>query len=161
MTGNSAKRAPQTKRRPKAPSFRAGPGASSLDLGFLEFHVLARDRIVFLEHELLRLGAGVLLGHVEIAGVGRRKQLDLERGGLGHGLPSDWAAPRRRRKTNSAGGSPPAPAAPDIVGDARKSSKSSTSECRSTAGADGSVEPSGAVAGAKPLIRGARVGRNA
>src|SRR5271168_3841421 len=110
MTGNSAKRAPQTKRRPKAPSFPAAPaapaapGASSLDLGFLEFDVLARDRIVFLEHELLRLGAGVLLGHVEIAGVGRRKQLDLERGGLGHGLPSDWAAPRRRRKTNSAGG---------------------------------------------------------
>src|ERR1700689_903426 len=131
MTGNSAKRAPQTKRRPKAPSFRAGPGASSLDLGFLEFHVLARDRIVFLEHELLRLGAGVLLGHVEIAGVGRRKQLDLERGGLGHGLPSDWAAPRRRRKTNSAGGSPPAPVAPDIVGDARKSSKR---RCQTAAG---------------------------
>src|SRR5271168_5137515 len=107
MTGNSAERAPQTKRRPKAPSFpaapaapsfRAAPGASSLDLGFLEFDVLARDRIVFLEHELLRLGAGVLLGHVEIAGVGRRKQLDLERGGLGHGLPSDCAAPGRREK---------------------------------------------------------------
>src|SRR5271155_790475 len=101
MTGNSAKRAPQTKRRPKAPSFPAAPaapGASSLDLGFLEFDVLARDRIVFLEHELLRLGAGVLLGHVEIAGVGRRKQLDLERGGLGHGLPSDCAAPGRREK---------------------------------------------------------------
>src|SRR5271168_5527831 len=117
MTGNSAKRAPQTKRRPKAPSFPAAPaapaapGASSLDLGFLEFDVLARDRIVFLEHELLRLGAGVLLGDVEIAGVGRRKQLDLERGGLGHGLPSDWAgaeAPeknkQRRGKSASASG---------------------------------------------------------
>src|SRR6202167_4322655 len=132
MTRYFEKRASQTKRRPKAP-VRPAIAASSLDLGFLELDVLARDRIVFLEYELLRLGAGVLLGHVEIAGVGRRKQLDLERGGLGHGLPSDWAAPSRRRKTNSAGGSPPAPVAPDIVGDARKSSKSSTSECRSTA----------------------------
>ena len=61
------------------------PSAILLDLGFLELDVLARDRIVFLERELLGLGAGVLLGHVEIAGVGGREQLDLERGGLGHG----------------------------------------------------------------------------
>src|ERR1700690_945417 len=103
MTGNSAKSAPQTKRNPKAPSFPAAPGASSLDLGFLEFDVLAGDRIVFLEHELLRLGAGVLLGHVEIAGVGGRKQLDLERGGLGHGVPSGCAAPGRREKQTAPG----------------------------------------------------------
>src|SRR5271168_3621660 len=101
-----AKRAPKTKRRPKAPPVQLAIGAISLDLGFLELDVLARDRVVFREHELLRLGAGVLLGHVEIAGVGRRKQLDLERGGLGHGVPSGCAAPVRREKTNSAGGSP-------------------------------------------------------
>jgi hypothetical protein len=41
--------------------------------------VLARDRIVLLERKLVGLGAGVLLGDVEIAGVGGREQLDLER----------------------------------------------------------------------------------
>ncbi len=38
-----------------------------LDLGFLEEHVLARPRVVLLELKLLRLGAGILLGDVEIA----------------------------------------------------------------------------------------------
>src|ERR1700761_1576125 len=56
----------------------------SLDLGFLELDVLARDRVIFLEGELFRLGAGVLLRHVKEAGVGARQQLDLDRGGLGH-----------------------------------------------------------------------------
>src|ERR1700690_1494476 len=98
-----AKRAPKTKRRPKAPPVRPAIAASSLDLGFLELDVLARDRIVFREHELLRLGAGFLLGHVEIAGVGGRKQLDLERGGLGHGVPSGCAAPGRREKQTAPG----------------------------------------------------------
>src|SRR6202453_3325665 len=94
---------PKTKRRPKAPPVPPAPSANSLDLGFLELDVLARDRIVFREHELLRLGAGVLLGHVEIAGVGGRKQLDLERGGLGHGVPSGCAAPGRREKQTAPG----------------------------------------------------------
>src|SRR6202453_2526997 len=102
MTRYFEKRASQTKRRPKAP-VRPAIAASSLDLGFLELDVLARDRIVFREHELLRLGAGVLLGHVEIAGVGGRKQLDLERGGLGDGVPSGCAAPGRGEKQTAPG----------------------------------------------------------
>ena len=40
-----------------------------LDLGFLEFHMLARDGIVFLERKLLGLGARILLGYIEITGV--------------------------------------------------------------------------------------------
>src|SRR5579863_7487193 len=73
---------PQTKKAPEGAlaSFRV----ALLDLGFLELDVLARDRVVFRELVLFRLGAGVLLGHVEIAGVGGGEHLDLERGGLGH-----------------------------------------------------------------------------
>src|SRR5579885_667288 len=78
-------------KRPRKGPFRWKPKserADSLDLGFLELDMLARDRVVFLERELLRLGAGVLLGHVIKAGVGARQQLDLDRGGLGHGASS-------------------------------------------------------------------------
>jgi hypothetical protein len=57
---------------------------SLLDLRFLELDVLAGDGIVFLESKLFGFGASVLLGDVEIAGVGGRQELDLERGGLGH-----------------------------------------------------------------------------
>src|SRR6202046_943389 len=73
------KRAPR--RRPRFAKLKV----RLLDLRFLELDVLARDRIIFLERKLVGLGAGVLLGDVEIAGVGGREQLDLERGGLGHG----------------------------------------------------------------------------
>jgi hypothetical protein len=78
--------------------------ARLLDLGFLEFDVLARDGIVFLEDELFRLGARVLLGHVEIARIRRGQELDLDHGGLGHrsfrlsekrNRPGRWA--RRER----------------------------------------------------------------
>jgi hypothetical protein len=55
-----------------------------LDLGFLEFHVLPRDWIVLLESELLGLGPRVLFGHVEIACIGGRRQLDLDYIALGH-----------------------------------------------------------------------------
>ena len=55
-----------------------------LDLGFLKFDVLAHDRIVFFESELLSLGAGILLCDIEEAGVGSRQKFNLERGGLGH-----------------------------------------------------------------------------
>src|SRR5690242_10717727 len=68
------------------------PGPSSvsrgeailLDLAFLELDMLAHDRIVLLQHQLFRLGARVLLGHVEEAGVGRRVEADLDGGRLGH-----------------------------------------------------------------------------
>src|SRR5690606_678585 len=89
----------------KTPQSLAGVVYSSgrarlLDLGFLEFDVLANDRIVLLECQLFSLGTGVLLGHVEKAGVGRRDELDLDGGGLGHfGSPSQT----ERRRIGSAG----------------------------------------------------------
>ena len=81
----------------KAPLVRKLKGRL-LDLGFLELDVLARDRIIFLESEFLGLRAGVLLRDVEIAGVGGREQLDLERGGLGHGVASFSETARRTRQ---------------------------------------------------------------
>src|ERR1700734_3233010 len=60
--------------------------------------MLARDRIVFLERQLLGLGAGVLAGDIEIAGVGGREQLDLERGGLSHGRCVLHETARRTRQ---------------------------------------------------------------
>jgi hypothetical protein len=57
-----------------------------LDLGFLELDVLLGDRIVFAERQLFRLGAAVLAGHVEEAGVGSRQKLDLDVCGFGHGV---------------------------------------------------------------------------
>ena len=53
-------------------------GKILLDLAFLELDVLAHDRIVLLENELLRLRARVLLRDVEEAGVGRRVEADLD-----------------------------------------------------------------------------------
>jgi hypothetical protein len=61
-----------------------GTPCGLLDLGFLEFHVLARHGIVFLEGELLGLGARILLGHIEVTGVGGRRQLDLDNVAFGH-----------------------------------------------------------------------------
>ncbi|CAH2599817.1 protein of unknown function [Rhodovastum atsumiense] len=67
----------------RAAGLTGRPG--SLDLGFLEQDVLARDRIVFAELELARLGARVLLRDVEVPGVGGRHQLDLDSVRLRHG----------------------------------------------------------------------------
>src|SRR5258708_23889582 len=98
-----------------------------LDLGFLELDVLARDRIVFLEGQLVGLGAGVLLGDVEIAGVGGREQLDLERGGLGHGETSFNEAARGTRQIARA------TASPDFAGKiVRIRAKSSRSQRRAS-----------------------------
>src|SRR5215467_11333857 len=63
-----------------------------LDLGFAELNVLLGDRIVFLLYHFLGLGARILLGDVEIAGIGARQELDLDHGRLGH-----WGGPRLRR----------------------------------------------------------------
>src|SRR3546814_6316700 len=46
--------------------------------------MLARDRIVLLQRHLLGLGARVLLGDIEVAGVSGADQLDLDGGRLGH-----------------------------------------------------------------------------
>ena len=58
--------------------------ARLLDLAFLEFHMLARDRIVFLDDEFFRHGARVLLRDVEEASSCRAQQFDLVCGWLCH-----------------------------------------------------------------------------
>src|SRR5262245_28086087 len=56
-----------------------------LDLGFTEFDVLARDRVVLLLDELVGHGARILLGDVIEAGVRRGNELDLDGDRFGHG----------------------------------------------------------------------------
>jgi hypothetical protein len=56
-----------------------------LDLAFFKVDVLARNRIVFLENQLFRARARVLLGHVEVACAGRAEELDLLGCWLRHG----------------------------------------------------------------------------
>src|SRR5262249_7761468 len=68
------------------------------DLRFFEDHVRRRDAVVLLEFEVLGLGARVLLGHVEEAGVGAGHHLDQYRGRLGHGQSSSPQANSRRAR---------------------------------------------------------------
>ena len=68
-------------------------GLRLLDLGFLERDVLAHDRIVFLHFHLAGVRARVLLRHVEIPGVRRGHEPDLDGVGLGHNL-----VPRKRQQ---------------------------------------------------------------
>src|SRR5687767_9439131 len=63
---------------------RAQARPASLDLGFLELDVLARDRVVFAEGHLLGDVPRILLGDVIEARVGGADELDLHRGRLGH-----------------------------------------------------------------------------
>src|SRR5208337_4897607 len=95
-TANSANQ----KGRPEGALEKHQAREKLLDLRFLELDVLARNRVVFLEGQLLCLGASVLLGDVEIARIGGRQELDLERGGLSHGVASlsFWRSRRRKRK---------------------------------------------------------------
>src|SRR6185312_14343255 len=81
--GGNASRRRKQKRRPKA-AFLFSEITRLLDLGFLELDMLLGDRIVFAEGQLFRLGAAVLAGHVEEAGVGGRQKLDLDVCGFGH-----------------------------------------------------------------------------
>ena len=53
-------------------------GKRSLDLGFLEFNMLARNRIVLTESHLFRNVARVLLRHIVEARVCSRDELDLD-----------------------------------------------------------------------------------
>src|SRR5262249_26329602 len=62
----------------------AAAAETSLDLGFLERNVLARDRIVLLERKLVRGRARVLRGDVEEPGSCRAQQLDFLNDLLGH-----------------------------------------------------------------------------
>src|SRR6478609_283821 len=69
---------------------RPASGRSPLfDLAFLEFNVLAGDRIVFLEDELLGLVPRILLGCIVIAGARAAHELDLLRDGLCHLILAD------------------------------------------------------------------------
>src|SRR5262245_26901347 len=78
----------------------AARSSALLDLRLAELDVLLGDRIVFLLAELLGHGARVLAGHVVEAGVSARHELDLDGGGLRHGVnlvasvgrePSGWS----------------------------------------------------------------------
>jgi len=63
---------------------------SSLDFGFLELDVLARDRIIFAEAHFLGLVAWVLLGHIVETRTSRGEQFDFLSNGLGHEMnPED------------------------------------------------------------------------
>src|SRR5947209_3584211 len=79
-------------RGPKAPLNRSTSNPALLDLGFLEFDVLARDRVVLLLDQLVGHGARVLLGDVIEAGIGGGDELDLDGDRFGHGKPlmSGW-----------------------------------------------------------------------
>src|SRR5436305_297955 len=68
-----------------------------LDLGFLEFDMLAHDRVVLVEAQLLGLGARVLLGDVKEAGISRADELDLDGGRLGHDLVPVCVKKRKRQ----------------------------------------------------------------
>jgi hypothetical protein len=55
-----------------------------LYLAFFEDDVLARNRVVLPKFKLLGLGAGILLGHVEVTGIRRAHEFDLDGVALGH-----------------------------------------------------------------------------
>src|SRR3546814_12779819 len=60
--------------------------------------MLAHDRVIFAERQLLGLGARVLLGHIEEAGVSRADELDLDGGRLGHcPRPSNTEMPKTKK----------------------------------------------------------------
>src|SRR3954464_8295374 len=75
---------------------------SSLDLGFLELDVLARDGIVFAEGHLLGDVPRILLGDVEEAGVGGADELDLDGGRLGHDSLSKILGSEKQRAASRA-----------------------------------------------------------
>src|SRR3546814_2924250 len=75
-----------------------GRARGLFDLGFLELDMLAHDRVIFAERQLLGLGARVLLGHIEEAGVSRADELDLDGGRLGHcPRPSNTEMPKTKK----------------------------------------------------------------
>src|SRR5215208_1797796 len=77
----------ETKRAPTGRPFLYSRQARLFDLGFAELNVLLGDRIVFLLGDLIGHRARVLLGHVVVAGVGARHELDFDGGGFRHDKP--------------------------------------------------------------------------
>src|SRR6185312_9556930 len=75
------------------------PGGALFHFRFLEDDVLPRDRVVFLELELLGLGAWVLLRHIVKAGVCTAHQLDQDGVCLGHSRQSVPSNQRKRTAT--------------------------------------------------------------
>src|SRR5215218_4944910 len=74
---------------------RISSSANLFYFRFLEFDMLARDRIVFLHRQFLGLRARVLFRDIVIAGAGATHELDLQRYCLGHlNLPARGAAAR-------------------------------------------------------------------
>src|ERR1700754_686489 len=59
-----------------------------LDLRFLELDMLLSNRVILGLRHLVRHRTAVLGRDVEETGVGRRQQLDLDCGSLGHGRPA-------------------------------------------------------------------------
>jgi hypothetical protein len=55
-----------------------------LDLGFLEFHVLAGHGVIFLHRKLFRFRTGVLFGHIEVTCICGGLQLNLNHVAFGH-----------------------------------------------------------------------------
>src|SRR5260370_20219205 len=75
----------QTKTGPTGPVQSSQQSAENLlDLGFFEFDVLARDRVVLLLDQLVGHGARILLGNVIEAGIRRGNELDLDGDRFGH-----------------------------------------------------------------------------
>ena len=72
---------------------RPATRARSLDLGFLEFNVLAHDGIIFAHRHLFGLVARILLGYVEEASVSGADETDFDGGRLCHDLVSLNAKP--------------------------------------------------------------------
>ena len=79
---------PQTKNAPGGRAFVGIPDQELLDLGFLEFYVLAYNRVVLRLRHLVRERTAVLGGDVEGTGVGCRQQLDLDCCSFRHGRPA-------------------------------------------------------------------------
>jgi hypothetical protein len=75
---------PKEKRRKLAAPELFNMSDQLLDLGFLEFDMLANDRVIFLHGELFGFGTRVLLRHIEIAGIGGGLQFNLYYVAFGH-----------------------------------------------------------------------------
>jgi hypothetical protein len=87
----------QTKNAPVGRAFAGEPDQELLDLGFLEFNVLAYNRVILRLRHLVRERTAVLGGDVEGTGVGCRQQLDLDCCSFRHGRPAFKQKRSRRR----------------------------------------------------------------
>ena len=68
--------------------FKTRSTGNLLDLRFLELDVLLRNRVILGFLHLVRHRTAVLRRDVEETSVGRRQQLDLDCGSLGHSRPA-------------------------------------------------------------------------